>query len=108
MSKYPGFMTTQNVCKAEVRECKDILKKYKVMDSDVENITDMIKEAYYQLSESYKMSNAIDAYVKDKLGNEWCKEFFQMYTSRTKEPGENLAAYMKKLSEEENRFKVVK
>lgn len=111
MSKYPGIMTTEDVKKAEIAECKEILGKYHVLPEDIEEITDMIEQAYYMLSESYKFSSAVEAYIIDELGEKWGKDFFAKYVTHTKEPGEHLSAYMNKLQEEyekANRFKVVK
>ena len=100
MSKYPGTYTTKDVYKAEVKECKNILKKYHASKEDVETITSMIEHPYYLLSNSYKMSNAIEAYVKDMLGEDGLNDFFQKFVTKRKEAGKNLSEYMQKLQEE--------
>lgn len=104
-------MTTEDVCRAEVEECRGILKKYRVSPEDINVITGMIEQAYCMLSESYRTTNALEAYAKDELGEGWEMDFFDKWMTRKKEPGKNLASYMVKIEEEfekKTRFTVVK
>ncbi len=68
MSKYPGTYTTKDVCKAEIAECKGILKAYHVPEESMKIITGILEQAYHQLSESYRLSTAFEAYALDELG----------------------------------------
>lgn len=100
MGKYPGTYTTKDVCKAEVRECKAILKKYHVSAEDREIIISMIQQPYHMLSDSYQMSNAIEAYIKDELSEEALNDFFSKYVTHRKEAGTFLAGFIKKQTDE--------
>ncbi len=100
MGKYPGCYTTKDVCKAEVKECKEILKKYHVSAEDVETITSMIQQSYYMLSGSYKMTNAIEAYVKDEVGENALDDFFSKFVTKRKKAGRFLSEYIQKMTDE--------
>ena len=100
MAKYPGTYTTKDVCNAEVKECKQLLKKYHVSPEDVKEITGMIEQAYYMLDESYRVSQAFEAYVQDELGDDMMSDFFAKWMSHSKEPGKHLADFIKKQEDE--------
>ncbi len=68
MAKYNG-LTVKDVCRLEVKEARGILKKYGVSKWDREIITGMIREAYFQLQESYKMSRIFEEYVMEKISD---------------------------------------
>lgn len=89
MAKYGPGLTTKDVCKLEISECKEILSKYKVSKEDVTNITDMIKEAYYQLGKACASGRAME-----RLLDENC--------SLTEQ--EKFARYITLAAEEEKRF----
>lgn len=115
MGKYSGYLSTDEVCKEEIKELKEILKPYHVLPGDIEEIEGMIKNPYYVLRQSYQMSNALENYIKDELGEDALKDFFSKFVTKRKEPGEHLAAYIKDLEnrmleemERENRFKRIK
>lgn len=103
MAKYAGTLSSEEVCKLEVRECKGILKKYHATKEDTEKITGMIEQAYHMLSESYRIGRAIDAYMKDEIGEDADKDFMAKWMSHTKEPGKHLTECM--IKEAENYFK---
>ena len=48
MGKYASGLTTASICKLEVKECEKILSTYNVSAEDIEEITSMIKEGWYQ------------------------------------------------------------
>lgn len=92
MSKYgPGLSTKDDVCKLECKEAKRILKKYCVSKEDVKIITNMIKEAYFELGVAFQSGTAtykVTMELAEKLGIKE-KEVFKRYMS-----------YMSKLDEE--------
>ena len=103
MAKYAGALSSEEVCKLEVRKCKGILKKYHASKEDTEIITGMIRQAYHMLSESYCIGRAVDAYMRDEIGENAQEDFLAKWMNHTKEPGRCLAECMKK--EVENYFK---
>lgn len=78
MGKYGPGLTINDVCKLEVEEAKEILKKYKVSDFDAETITDMIKEAYYQFSRLATSGRALERLLEEMTGKK-CQDYFQRY-----------------------------
>ncbi len=78
MGKYGSGLTINDLCKLEVKEAKEILGKYKVLDSDAEAITDMIKEAYYQFNRSDIYSRALERLFEEMTGKK-CQDYFQRF-----------------------------
>lgn len=87
MGKYGPGLTINDVCKLEVKEAKEILEKYKVSDFDVEAITDMIKEAYYQFSRSATCGRAVERLLEEMTGKK-CQDYFQRYMELNMEEAE--------------------
>jgi UTP:GlnB (protein PII) uridylyltransferase len=81
MSKYASGISLNDVCKLEVEEAENILKKYNVNDEDKIAITDMIKEAYYQLHTSFASCRATERLLEDITGKPVSenKTMFQKY-----------------------------
>ncbi len=89
MAKYGAGLTTNDICKLEVSECKKRLSKYGVSNSDTLAITGMIEEAYYQLGMAFASSRAIE-----RLLDEFCPLSEK----------EKMARYMSLVMEERRRF----
>ncbi len=68
MAKYASGLTVSSVCKMEVAEAKEILQKYKVSAEDVEIITGMIIEPYFQLSKTCAAGRAYERLVEEVTG----------------------------------------
>lgn len=100
MAKYGSGLSTEQVCKLECEEAKRELSKRGVPEHVIENITGMIEQAYYMLSESYKMAKMLEAFIDDKLGVEARAEFLSMITTGAAEPGPSLMDIMRKDYEE--------
>lgn len=81
MSKYASGLTLDDVCKLEIEEAKMILEKYNVSDEDKTAITDMIKEACYQLHTSLASGRATERLLEDITGKPVSenKTMFQKY-----------------------------
>ena len=80
MAKYAAGLTTKDICKLEVSECEEILGKYKVSKEDVAAITDMIKEAYFQLGKAYASGRALERLL-DETSSLTAQEKFARYIS---------------------------
>ncbi len=59
MAKYCGCLSTSEVCECECEEATEIMQRYHMPEEDIERVTDMIREAYFQLGRSYAHSNAV-------------------------------------------------
>lgn len=79
MSKYGSGLTINDVCKLEIAEAKEILKKYHVSEEDTREITDMITEAYFQLSVSAASGRAFGRLFEEVTGKCAEKEYFGRY-----------------------------
>ena len=86
MGKYGSGLTINDVCKLEVEEAKGILSSYGVSKEDTKTITDMIVEAYFQLTRSNTSNRALESLMVKK-GAEY-----------------TLNEYMKCFAEEEQKF----
>ena len=64
--KYGNGLSTKDVCQLECEEVEKILSRYNVLKNDVERITGMIKEPYYQLGESFKSANNMERLLAEK------------------------------------------
>lgn len=73
MARY-GNMTTEDVCKCECEECESILRKYNVSEEDIDTILSMIEQAYYMLTDSYKMMSLMEAGIEKKVGQKGLME----------------------------------
>lgn len=89
MAKYGPGLTTRDICKLEVSECKEILGKYKVSKEDVAAITGMIKAAYFQLGKACASGRALERMLEET-------------SSLTAQ--EKFARYISLVAEEEKRF----
>jgi arginine decarboxylase-like protein len=85
MSKYGSGLTINDVCKLEVAEAKEILKKYHVSEEDTQAITDMITEAYFQLSESAAAGRAFGRLFEEVTEKCAEKEYFGRYLALSAE-----------------------
>lgn len=63
MAKYMSGLTIADICKLELKEMNEILEKYNVNAEDKENLNGMLKEAYFQLSESYASARAMEKHI---------------------------------------------
>jgi hypothetical protein len=80
MSKYGNGITVSGACRNEIEEATDILNSYRVSTEDIDTITGMIKEAYFELSESMVSGRAMDRIIADEVGEDWLtKERFMTY-----------------------------
>ncbi len=104
MGKYAGTLTTQQVCKEEIKECKAILVKYHVSQEDGAKVTDIIQQAYHMLGESYKITSAMEAYMKDAIGENALQDFFGKYVVGGT-PGEYLAEEIDRQEEDGKNMK---
>lgn len=68
MGKYSPCLNIKQVCRLEIEETKAILQNYKVSQNDIDNITDMISNAYFQLNEEKEHSKNYDDAVKEIVG----------------------------------------
>lgn len=73
MSKY-GAISISLQCRLEVDEMKEILKKYNVSEEDIQEIEDMIKEAYFQFSKECAAGRVLEKYVKDMTLKDFMRE----------------------------------
>lgn len=64
--KYYNGSSVKYVCSLECNEAVEILNKYNVSEENKERITGMIKEAYYQLEESFKFGRAAEKLLAEK------------------------------------------
>lgn len=74
MGKYWGALTSSDVCKCEIEEAREILRSYRVRGEHTEIIIDMIKNAYYQLSETMASNRALERMYNDARGEDECIE----------------------------------
>ena len=65
MGKYPGYYTTQDVSKCECREASHILRKCRVPRKIRKHIISMIKEPWFQLSETFRFQSSFEKYLKE-------------------------------------------
>ena len=65
MGKYPGFYTTQDVSRCECREASALLRRCGVPRKVRQEIISMIKEAWFQFSESNRFWNDYTEYMKE-------------------------------------------
>ena len=86
MGKYGNGLTMTSVCELEVKECEKILSTYNVSAEDIEEITSMIKEGWYQAHQA-----ACSGRVLERMLHETGAKL-------------NLQHYMELSAEEENRY----
>lgn len=71
MAKYASGLSTDQVCRLEVAECKERLSNYDVSEEDVDAIVGMIEQAYYLLKECNESSRCFEETIKSECGNEF-------------------------------------
>lgn len=107
MGKYSGAMSSKEACELEIAGCTEILDKYpQISQEDCDEITGMIRQAYYLLGKSYETGRQMEAFIKDELGEPALQRFFNITVTKCEEPGSEL----KKVLDENttNIFKRVK
>lgn len=95
MEKYGGGFSIDTICGYEVDECEEILSKYNVPHDEVVEITDMIREAYYQLQEAFKNGRRVEAYVVDEYGDKAFEHYFRILRG-TRDAGDWLLKELQK------------
>lgn len=91
MSKYGCGLTINDTCKLEVAEATEILNSYHVSAEDIDTITMMIKEAYFQWSKTAASDRAME-------------RMFNEATGEKASSGEHFQTYMQYVMEEEAKY----
>ena len=80
MSKYGCGLTINETCKLEVAEATEILNSYHVSAEDINAITMMIKEAYFQWNKTAASGRALERMFNEATGEKASSgEHFQTY-----------------------------
>ena len=85
---------TEDVKNSEVKELKRVLKKYRLSKEDTKEVSGMLEYPYQMLSESNKMNAALEAYLKDMLGDGAIEDFFDRFITRRMSAGKHLKAFI--------------
>ena len=89
MGKYCGNITIHEACERECEDVKEILKKYKVSEDDLDEVLEAIEEGYFQAKTMSDFVTAVTEAIKSTFDIS-DSDIFRMIVKKPENPKEQL------------------